>query len=433
MSIGGNRVRRIPLLFAGLAVAACASSGGERQAAQEDLAVQQERLATLEQQLRDKDRALVRTQSEVKQLSQQLASQTPDVAARPPSLAGGGDVLPKARPGECYAKVLVPAQFKTETERVLRQEATQKIEIVPAQYEMVTDRVLVEPARTVWRTGRGSKSGLASASMITAAQSAGMPSKVDPGQCFVEFFQPAQFKTETERVLKREATKKLEVVPAQYEWVEEKVLVKPAHTIWKKGRGPIERVDNATGEIMCLVEVPAKYETVKKRVLKAPTTTREIAIPAQYETVTKRMQTAAAAVSWVPEGQSAAGKRTGNRLCLTEIPAKHKTVQVRKVKAPAKENRIAIPAKYETVTKRAKISEERMEWRPVLCQTNTTPELIASVQRALREAGHNPGPIDGRIGPQTLTAVRSYQQKKGLPTGGLTLTTLNSLGVNPGQ
>ena len=33
------------------------------------------------------------------------------------------------------------------------------------------------------------------------------------------------------------------------------------------------------------------------------------------------------------------------------------------------------------------------------------------------------------VGRETLQAVRAYQAKKGLPTGGLTIATLDSLGV----
>ena len=44
------------------------------------------------------------------------------------------------------------------------------------------------------------------------------------------------------------------------------MLSKEAHAVWKKGRGPVEKLDNTTGEIMCLVEVPASYKTVTKTV-----------------------------------------------------------------------------------------------------------------------------------------------------------------------
>jgi hypothetical protein len=38
--------------------------------------------------------------------------------------------------------------------------------------------------------------------------------------------------------------------PAVYETVKEKVVDRPAYTVWKKGTGPIQKVDYATGEIM---------------------------------------------------------------------------------------------------------------------------------------------------------------------------------------
>ena len=37
-----------------------------------------------------------------------------------------------------------------------------------------------------------------------------------------------------------------------------------------------------------------------------------------------------------------------------------------------------------------------------------TPERIREVQKALREAGHDPGPIDGILGPRTKAALRQY-------------------------
>ncbi len=131
-----------------------------------------------------------------------------------------------AKPGECYARVFTPPQFKTVTEQVMVKPASERVEVIPAKYEVVDQQVMV-----------------------------------------------------------KSASKKLEEVPAQYKWVDQQVLLEPAHTEWRFGRGAMERVDHATGEIMCLVEIPAKYETVKKEVLVSPATVREVEIPAQYETV----------------------------------------------------------------------------------------------------------------------------------------------------
>jgi len=96
----------------------------------------------------------------------------------------------------------------------------------------------------------------------------------------------------------------------------------------------------------------------------------------------------------------------------------------------ARELRIDIPAEYETVTSRVIVSEGRMEWRPVLCETNASPAVVAQIQRALQKAGHNPGPIDGIVGRETLAAVSSYQQAKSLPRGGLNFETIDALGVS---
>ena len=37
-----------------------------------------------------------------------------------------------------------------------------------------------------------------------------------------------------------------------------------------------------------------------------------------------------------------------------------------------------------------------------------TPERIREVQKALLESGHDPGPIDGLLGPRTKAALRRY-------------------------
>jgi hypothetical protein len=207
----------------------------------------------------------------------------------------------------------------------------------------------------------------------------------------------------------------MEEIPAKYEWVEEKVLVKPAHTVWKKGRGPIERIDHATGEIMCLVEVPATYKTVKKKVMSNPPGTREVKVPAEYQTVKRKALVKPATTRKI------------------EIPAEYKTVKVRKLVSPPQERRIAIPAEYQTLTKTEQNTDGRMEWRRILCETNVTPQIVSNIQTALLKAGHNPGPVDGILGPQTNAAVAAYQKEKGLATGGLTYRTMESLGIKAGQ
>jgi peptidoglycan hydrolase-like protein with peptidoglycan-binding domain len=112
------------------------------------------------------------------------------------------------------------------------------------------------------------------------------------------------------------------------------------------------------------------------------------------------------------------------------VPAEYKTVKVKKIAQPAREKRIEIPAQYATVTKRQKVTESSMEWSPILCETNTTPDIIRRLQVALSQAGFNPGSTDGRIGARTMEALRGYQRKHSLATGQITMETLRSLKVS---
>jgi peptidoglycan hydrolase-like protein with peptidoglycan-binding domain len=139
---------------------------------------------------------------------------------------------------------------------------------------------------------------------------------------------------------------------------------------------------------MCLVEIPASYQTVRRQVLVKSAGTRVIEIPAEYQ-----------------------------------------TVKVTKMVSPPQEKRIPIPEEYETVTRTEKISEGYMEWKRVLCETNLTPDMVSKIQSALMQAGYNPGPIDGVMGSQTHTAIKSYQKQKGFAEGDLTYETIESLGI----
>jgi peptidoglycan hydrolase-like protein with peptidoglycan-binding domain len=57
-------------------------------------------------------------------------------------------------------------------------------------------------------------------------------------------------------------------------------------------------------------------------------------------------------------------------------------------------------------------------------------EQVKAVQQALKDKGHDPGDVDGKMGPKTQAALRDYQQKEGLKTTGrLDSETASKLGV----
>lgn len=287
-----------------------------------------------------------------------------------------GLLPPGASAGECYTRVWQPPVYQSASEKRLSSEASERIVVTPAKYGNVTKRVLVQEASTRIETV------------------------------------PATYKTVSEKVLVQPAKTITEQVPAVYETVYDRILDKPAHTVWKKGTGPIQRVDNATGEIMCLVDVPATYKTISKQVLKTPATTRSRTIDAQYKVVKKRVVSQPATTRTI------------------DIPAKYSNVTVVEEVQAASERRIPIPATYTTVSTQKLVREGEMQWREILCDTNTTPQRISSIQSALKTAGFNPGPIDGNLGVSTMRAVNAFQRSEGLPVDEyLNVSTVKALGV----
>ena len=291
-------------------------------------------------------------------------------------LAGAGNLPQNAEPGSCYARVLVPGEYLTVTDKVLSKSARMKVDIVPARYETVSEQVMVE---------KGS-----------------LQLKVIP----------AEYGFVTERVMVEPARKRLVHVPAQYELINERVMIKPASAVWKRGTGPNQKIDEATGEILCLVETPAQYQSVSKSVLKTPSSTHEVEDPPVYKTIKRRVIT------------------TPARTEMVDTPSKYKTVQVTKLIEPAHEKRTPLLAQFQTVTKQVKVTEDRMDWQEILCETNLTHDKVGFIQRSLDWFGFSPGPIDGVLGPQTMAAVNAFQKDHGLTvTNYLTVYTVAALGV----
>jgi len=193
-----------------LAVTACGttgtgltsgSSGSSGSASTSGSSSADSRIAALEAQLASRNTRISALEGE---LSSSSKSDSNMMAANP------GDLFPpNARPGECYARILLPEKYTSAEERVLVKEASETV---------------------------------------------------------------------SERVMVRAASKKIVKVPATFRTVSERVLDKPAYTVWKKGSpsnfgsgaNVVSQSVNGTGEVMCLVEVPASYKTISKQVVDTP-------------------------------------------------------------------------------------------------------------------------------------------------------------------
>jgi len=433
-------------------------------------------------------------------------------------------IPPNAKAGECYAKVVIPAKYKTVDERVLVQEASNKITIVPAKYDWiekkieitpdskklitvpakykkVTETIEVKPAIRSWHTSLRSHSAPVSKEFLVAAKLKGVDlDNATPKSCYKEYFIPEKYKTVKEEVVVEKATTKNQIVPAAYETVEKTITVKPASkktitvpatyefkedkvliekekTVWKKGTNPAQKLNGATGEIMCLVKIPAKYKTIKKKVVKTPATTKVVEIPAETKTIKvkqlvspattktvtipevkksieKKVLDSKSQFSWVKAGERVdkGWNYTGHQICLLETPAvrkkiiktvletnattkeieiqpTYKTIKVKKLVEEAKELKTPIEAVYKTVAKREKVSDTHQSWERILCQTNMNKDVILKIQEALKAKEYNPGKIDGVLGRDTRVALDKYQRDNSLATGGITYETLNALKI----
>jgi len=284
---------------------------------------------------------------------------------------------PDAKPGECYARVVLPAQYETVEEQVMIKEPSEQIEIIAAEYgdkdleveiipaikkltpvaatyEEVVENIEVKPAIRTWKTSLKKKALPVSQSILAAAKYAGVDvDAAQPGDCYKEYFVARKFKTLSEDILVRKdynetevlpaefevteqtvivkpASKEIVEVPAVYDEIEEKVLVEAEKTVWKKGQNPAQKLSGATGEIMCLVKIPAKYKTITKRVLVTPATTK-----------------------------------------LVDVAAETKVIEVKKLLSDTQIKNIAMPALYETVEKTELESEASFSWHNANSEVDT--------------------------------------------------------------
>ncbi|OJZ16805.1 MAG: hypothetical protein BGP21_09820 [Thiobacillus sp. 65-29] len=292
---------------------------------------------------------------------------------------------------------IVPPVYKAVKVRVTSEEIQ---EVVPAVYETVKERVLVKPATNRLETV------------------------------------PAVFEEVEERVMVKPAGKKAIEVPAVYEDVTERTLVRAAYTTWKPGTATsIQKIDEKTGEIFCLVEVPAEYQEVTTRVMKTPASIRYDEIPAVYETG-KRTVLKSAETTRTIEIPAEYAEREVTRLVkpattVTKVVPVDYEREIMTEVQPATQKRVAVPAEFEMVDQQVILVPAKQYCTRILCDVNATAEKMMEIQRALKAAGYYPdGPIDGVVGANTTAAVAEFQKAKGLIGDGyLTLETVKALGV----
>lgn len=481
----------------------------------------------LERKVSTQKRDLLSKQKELDKLYRKLDLKNESGSGNESYTSGEGSLLPpNAKSGECYARAWTKPEYKTITENYVAQEVSEKLSVKPAEYQWVEEQVLVKEASVElvsvpakyeekveelilsaavkeWRIQPWVSASLANKGLLDAAQRGGVNLEdANANTCYHEHYLKPKYEnvkeltlvteesenlvaispvyeTVEKRVIVKEASTRIELVPAVYESQEKEVIDVPAHSVWKKGTGPIQKMDESTGEIVCLIDVPDTYKTIAYRVLISPAVSKVVEIPAEYkvikvkklvsaaseerslvpaayEMITKRKSVKDGVFVWHNVNDKSLGKdtRTGSQICLVEEPAKYQTlkkqvvvkkagylrseipaqyenVKVRKLVKNAQELRTVVPEVKQSVSHQELVKEAKMEWRSILCETNMTKVRLKEIQLALNVRGYNPGKIDGVIGKDTMKAVNNFQKDENLPIDQyLNTQTLDSLGVS---
>ena len=283
---------------------------------------------------------------------------------------------PEARPGECYAKTIVPAKYNEVRQTIVKREASEVISIVPARYEWVEEKVVVKEASE-------------SIEVI-----------------------PATYRWIEEKVLIEPASFELVPVATEFESVAEKVLDSPEQISWSNQCGPLQTVEHMTGDILCLVTEPATHKTITRHVVSEPATTRRVERPAVFKMVRRQVLD------------------TPARVVRTPQPAQYEMIRVRKLVSPEQVVRTLTPIEYQSVASKEKVSDEHFAWRRVICDASLDETMIRGLQRALKKRGFFPDKVDGIFGAASRDAVESFQSNNGLARGALTVETLEALGLD---
>lgn len=113
-------------------------------------------------------------------------------------------------------------------------------------------------------------------------------------------------------------------------------------------------------------------------------------------------------------------------------PALIETVTEQVLVEPAKlaaDGSIATQAIFRTETRQRIVTEREVTWFETPCPNDMTPEVIASLQRALAVRDFYRGPVTGRIDATTSEAVGRYQSATGLQSPVLSLAAARALGL----
>lgn len=246
------------------------------------------------------------------------------------------DLPANPEPGKCYVRCIEPDVFVNEEVTFMTRPAYKKIVTHPAEYKTETEKVLVKEKSTK----------------------------------FVAH--PAEWGTETVSYIKKEDASTLKVIPATFKGEYETIEIKPEAAYWVLGdRMPdCESSDPNDCRVWCYKISPAEFETYPIQLIDIDANTKRTPVPEKESSYIKKVITKPA---WTEE---------------IVIPAEHATITKTVLVKDAWQEEVTVPAEYKTVTKEVLQKKGGLTtWKKVDCHLTE----------------YNVLPINWNLGSYTLT------------------------------
>ncbi|MDV7187109.1 OmpA family protein [Lutibacter sp. TH_r2] len=292
------------------------------------------------------------------------------------------DLPTNPEPGKCYVRCKTPDVWKNQDVTIETQAAYKKIVTHPAEYKTETERVLVKEASkqlklvpAVYETR----------DVIVTVKEASYKLEVVPGS----------FGSETLTYTAKDDANKLKVIPATFRSDSQTIEVKPATAVWQMSdKAPDCESSNPDDcRYWCYKPIAAEFVTIPQTKLDVDAHTVKSEVPGfdktykktvvAKEPTTKRIE--------IPEITKVVKKTvmvTPPSTRVIDIPAEYSTIKKTVLVKDAWEEAVTVPSQFKTVTKEVLVTKGGLTtWKEVEC------ELLE----------YSPLPINWNLGSATLT------------------------------
>ena len=111
---------------------------------------------------------------------------------------------------------------------------------------------------------------------------------------------------------------------------------------------------------------------------------------------------------------------------IIETVTEHRMIQPAEVDA---NGHVRAPASFRTVTEQRIVQDREEVWFRTPCPADMSLTFIATLQRALKARGYYRPALTGMMDAATRTAIRHYQEPRGLDSDLLSLVAARDLGI----